>query len=153
MKQYYSTLKKGLEKGLEGAVSAVSKAAEVAKDIAEDALLNQSKALKDYKLQQQITSCGPGDVWKIFSGTSKKQGDWLRTIVLRGIQIHWQLVWPCMKHLCQQGQCKITTPCMMSCITSNLPMHSQITPCKQLLPQVIRNEPIIMDWMQKSSCE
>ena len=38
-------------------------------------LFSQSKTLRDYRLGQPVATCGPGDIWAIYSGTCKKPGE------------------------------------------------------------------------------
>lgn len=74
-KQAFGKFKKGLE-------SAVNAASTVAAVVAEEGqgLLGNSKLLRDYRIDAPVATCGPLDIWAIYSGICKKPG---MSIILR----------------------------------------------------------------------
>eukprot|EP00798_Chlamydomonas_sp_ICE-L_P021793 gene21793-28814_t len=68
----YINLRKGITDVLSKAGTTISKAGSQAQ--AQINAMSGSKLLKDYQLQQLVATCGPGDVWKIYDGVSKRAG-------------------------------------------------------------------------------
>jgi hypothetical protein len=56
------------------AANVVSKAADAAKDLAEDSIAAASgtKALRDYRLLDQVAVAGPQGIWKIYAAKARK---------------------------------------------------------------------------------
>jgi hypothetical protein len=73
----YVSLRKGISDALSKAGTTLSKAAVTAQAYGEAQIqaLSGSKLLKDYKLLHQVATCGPGDVWKVYAGVSKRAGN------------------------------------------------------------------------------